>query len=124
MVILLQKGQCSMGFILFISLLTVLFYFLGESGMFRCLVSGEPAPEILWSKGKWNKIKDGGKYKVYKDETTGEDVLEITDIKKKDAGTYLVTVKNEHGTTDAPATLIVTDKPEDVQDWKDMLKHR
>jgi hypothetical protein len=32
--------------------------------------------------------------------------------------------KNEHGTTEAPATLIVTDKPEEVQDWKNMLKHR
>lgn len=97
---------------------------IGDSGMFRCLVSGEPAPEIQWSKGKWNKIKDGGKYKVYKDENTGENVLEIADIKKKDAGTYLVSAKNEHGTAEAPATLIVTDKPEEVQDWKDMLKHR
>lgn len=50
--------------------------------------------------------------------------MEITDIKRKDAGTYLVKATNEHGSSDAPATLIVTDKPEEAEDWMAKLKHR
>ncbi|KAJ8319891.1 hypothetical protein KUTeg_001478 [Tegillarca granosa] len=96
----------------------------GSTAIFRCLVDGSPEPEIQWSKGKWNKIKDGGRFKVYKDEKTGEDVLEIADIKKKDAGTYQVTATNEHGSEAAPATIIVTDNEDDVQDWLAQLQHR
>lgn len=50
--------------------------------------------------------------------------MEIADIKRKDAGTYLVKATNEHGCSDAPATLIVTDKPEEAEDWMAKLKHR
>lgn len=99
-------------------------FFVGSTAIFRCLVEGTPEPEIQWSKGKWNKIQDGGRYKVYKDEKTGEDVLEIADIKKKDAGTYQVAATNEHGSEAAPATIIVTDNEDDVQDWLAQLQHR
>lgn len=95
----------------------------GDTAVFRCRVIGEPKPQIQWSKGKWNKIKDGGRYKVYED-TTGENVLEIKDIARKDAGTYLVKATNEHGSEEAPATIIVTDKMEEMLDWKAQLKHR
>lgn len=98
--------------------------FTGNTAIFRCKVKGEPTPEIQWSKGKWNKLKDGGRYKIFQDETTGEHVMEIADIKRKDAGTYLVKATNEHGSSDAPATLIVTDKPEEAEDWMAKLKHR
>ena len=62
----------------------------GSTAIFKCKVDGQPEPDIQWSKGKWNKIKDGGRYKVYKDEKTGQNILEIEDIKRKDAGTYTV----------------------------------
>lgn len=70
------------------------------------------------------KIQDGGRYCVFVDEATGEHVLQIKDIKDKDAGTYTVTASNEHGSEQAPATLMVTDKLEEVADWKSQLKHR
>lgn len=70
------------------------------------------------------KIQDGGRYNVFVDESTGEHVLQMKEIKNKDAGTYTVTATNEHGAEQAPATLIVTDKEEEVADWKSQLKHR
>ena len=70
------------------------------------------------------KLQDGGRNKVYYDENTKQHVLCIKDIKPKDAGTYTVTVSNEHGSEQAPATLMVTDKLEEVLDWKAQLKHR
>ena len=92
--------------------------------IFRCKIGGDPKPTIEWSKGKWSKLQHGGRVKIYHDSKTGEEVLEMTDIKSKDAGTYTVTITNEHGTESAPATLMVTDKEEEDTDWKSALKHR
>ena len=56
---------------------------------FRCVIAGDPYPTIGWKKGftemKVNKIT-----RIFKDEVSGEHVLEMDDIKKKDAGTYQV----------------------------------
>ena len=79
---------------------------------------------MQWSKGKWTKLKTGDRFNIYKDENTGEDVMEILDIKKKDSGTYNVSATNEHGTEQVAATLIVTAIPEEAEDWKAALKHR
>ena len=56
------------------------------------------------------------------DESSGEYVAEMDGIKKNDAGTYTVTAVNKFGTESAPATLMVTDKEEEAQDWKSQLK--
>ena len=98
--------------------------FTGDKAIFRCLVKGQPEPEVQWSKGKWTKLKSGDRINIFKDQDTGEDVMEILDIKKKDAGTYNVTATNEHGTQQVAATLIVTSVPEEAEDWKAALKHR
>ena len=96
----------------------------GHQAEFHCIVDGEPTPKVEWSKGKWMKLQDGGRNKVYFDENTKEHILCISDIKPKDAGTYTVTATNEHGSEQAPASLMVTDKMEEVVDWKSQLKHR
>ncbi|RUS90390.1 hypothetical protein EGW08_001885 [Elysia chlorotica] len=96
----------------------------GYTAEFRCVVDGEPSPTVAWSKGKWMKIQDGGRYTVTSDVSTGEHILQMRDIKNKDAGTYTVTASNEHGSEQVPATLMVTDKVEEVADWKSQLKHR
>lgn len=98
--------------------------FSGDKAIFKCLVKGIPEPEVQWSKGKWTKLKTGDRFNIYKDESTGEDVMEILNIAKKDAGTYNVTATNEHGTQQVAATLIVTAIPEEAEDWKAALKHR
>ena len=94
----------------------------GETAVFRYRIDGEPQPTIEWSKGKWRKLTNDAKTRIYFDETTGQHVLEIDDIKEKDAATYTVTICNEHCEIACSATLIVTDKPEEVQDWKAQLK--
>ena len=98
--------------------------FLGSTAVFKCAVEGEPKPTIQWSKGKWQKFKPTDKIKIYEDDKTGQQVFEISDIKTNNAGTYLVSATNEHGTAEAPATLIVTDNPEEAEDWLKQLKHR
>lgn len=70
------------------------------------------------------KLSQGAKHNIFVDESTKENVIQIKDIKNKDAGTYTVTASNEHGTEQAPASLMVTDKLEEVMDWKSQLKHR
>ena len=60
--------------------------------------------------------------RIFVDQATNEQVLEMDKCKSKDAGTYTVTISNEFGSDNCSATLIVTDKPEEVEDWKAMLK--
>ncbi|XP_023933258.1 titin isoform X1 [Lingula anatina] len=95
----------------------------GSTAVFRCRIDGEPMPTVQWSKGKWKKFTHGGKVKVYRDEETDEQVLEIESITSKDAGTYTVTLKNDKGVEECSATLIVTDDSEAMEDWRAQLKH-
>ena len=94
----------------------------GQTAVFRCQVDAEPAPTVEWSKGKWKKMTNDEKTRVYFDQETSQHVLEMDNIKKNDTGTYTVTIENKFGTESCPMTLMVTDKEEDVQDWKAQLK--
>lgn len=49
-------------------------------------------------------------------------VIEIKDIKKPDAGTYAVTITNKYGSETCPATVMVTNKEEEANEWKNQLK--
>lgn len=75
-----------------------------------------------WSKGKWRKLQNNTSTRIFKDEETEQDVLEMDNAKKKDAGTYTITISNEYGSESCPATLMVTDKAEEAQDWVAQLK--
>ena len=97
-------------------------HFAGQTAEFRCRVDGEPTPTVEWSKGKWRKMTNDAKTRVFFDEAAEQHVLEMDQIKKNDAGTYTVTIQNKFGSDTCPATLMVTDKEEDVQDWKAQLK--
>jgi len=89
---------------------------------FRCRVDGDPTPTVEWSKGKWAKKTNDAKTRVFFDQEAGQHVLEMDQIKKTDAGTYTVTIVNKFGTDTCPATLMVTDNADEVQDWKAQLK--
>jgi len=67
-------------------------------------------------------MTNDAKTRVFFDEAAEQHVLEMDQIKKNDAGTYTVTIQNKFGSDTCPATLMVTDKEEDVQDWKAQLK--
>lgn len=96
--------------------------FPGQTAEFRCRVEGSPPPTVEWSKGKWRKMTNDQKTRVFFDDESQEYVLEMDEIKKADTGTYTVTIQNKFGSESCPATLMVTDKEEDVQDWKSQLK--
>ena len=85
-------------------------------------MEGSPPPTVEWSKGKWRKLTNDARTRVTFDEQAGQHVLEMDQIKKTDAGTYTVTIENRFGSDTCPATLMVTDKEEDVLDWKAQLK--
>lgn len=62
--------------------------------------------------------------KIYYDSEIDVNFMEIKNCRQKDAGTYQVTASNEFGTETAPVTLIITQNPEDVVDYKTNLKNR
>ena len=90
--------------------------------MFKCRIDGDPYPKVEWSKGKWRKIENNHKTRVYKDEATGQHVCEMDNCKGKDAGTYTVTISNHFATEACPATLMITKNAEEVEDWAASLK--
>ena len=88
---------------------------------FRCRISGDPYPTIVWKKG-WTEQKPGPKTRICHDEVSDEHVLEIDQIKKKDAGTYTVVITNKFGSEQCPATLMVTEDAKEAEDWASSLK--
>lgn len=44
------------------------------------------------------------------------------DTTTQTAGTYVVTIENEHGTDQCSATLIVTQDAKEMEDWISQLK--
>ena len=108
--------------LLLLTNIKIMLCFAGETAIFRCRVDGAPEPKVEWSKGKWRKMENNSKTRVYLDQETGQHVLELDGIQSKDAGTYTVTISNEYGSDSCPATLMATDKEEEAQDWKAQLK--
>ena len=53
---------------------------------------------------------------------TGQHVLEFDGINRKDAGTYNVTASNKYGDEQIPCTLMVTENPQEAEDWAAQLK--
>lgn len=90
---------------------------------FAALVDADPAPVVTWAKGKVPVIEDD-ETKIYFDEQSGANFLELLNTTSKDAGTYQVTATNEFGSVSEPVTLIITKDAGDVVDMKSMLKTR
>ncbi|XP_074642623.1 twitchin-like [Tubulanus polymorphus] len=96
----------------------------GQTGLFQTRVDGEPKPKVEWTKGKWTKLQaKKDKYKIHYDETKDMHILEIENVKAGDAGTYVCTISNEHGSDNVSVTLIVTQDETLVTDWKASLQH-
>ena len=39
--------------------------------MFRCRVTGDPTPTVVWQKGKWKAMENNATTRIYFDENTG-----------------------------------------------------
>ena len=95
-----------------------------QTASFATVIIGDPKPTVTWSKGR-NQIKDGeNAAKIYSDDSIDAYFMDINGCKPKDAGTYQVTATNEFGTDTASVTLIITENPEEVVDYKSLLIKR
>lgn len=95
----------------------------GQTAVFGCRVSGDPYPIVVWSKGK-NKpfTENTPKHTLYYDDELDAHFLEINQFTDDDAGTYTVTVQNAHGTVTKPVSCFIVTRPEEVIDYKSVLR--
>merc|ERR1712142_637250 len=80
----------------------------GGTLMFFCRISGDPYPELQWKKGGKILSKDK-RTSISHDTEADQHGLTITEVTKKDAGTYTLILKNKFRSIDCPATLMITD---------------
>ena len=94
----------------------------GDTCVFRTRIDGDPEPKVEWTKGKWRKLENTAKTRVYYDEAFNQYALEIDDMKDKESGTYTCTISNEYGSDACSVTVTVTTNEEEVESWLSMLK--
>ncbi|XP_032369255.1 immunoglobulin-like and fibronectin type III domain-containing protein 1 [Etheostoma spectabile] len=68
----------------------------GKKGVFKAMVSGEPAPTVTWGRNK-GEVDDPQIYNTRYDERAQEHILEILKIKPDHADTYKCIATNEYG---------------------------
>ncbi|VDK33402.1 unnamed protein product [Taenia asiatica] len=78
---------------------------MGEDVEFVCRVNGDPKPSILWRRENGQHIPEDRS--VLRDDKS----LRIFQVRPEDAGTYLCQAKNEAGSIDASAKLVVLSPP-------------
>ncbi|XP_037639979.1 immunoglobulin-like and fibronectin type III domain-containing protein 1 [Sebastes umbrosus] len=103
----------------------------GKKGLFKAMVSGEPAPAVTWGRNK-GEVDDPEQYKTRYDERAKEHILEILNVKPGQADTYKCFATNEYGQAACTVTLNVIEAgfkkkaPEangaPPQDFRKMLK--
>lgn len=77
---------------------------LGADATLRCLIDGDPRPDVIWER-KNVQIESGGHYKLSEDGKSY--LLTITEVTVQDAGQYICKAKNSIGETYAAASLKV-----------------
>ncbi|VDN19931.1 unnamed protein product [Cylicostephanus goldi] len=83
----------------------------GETLLLKCVVGGEPFPELVWTKDGVEIEKDDRiAMRVALDGTA---TLRIYDAKKSDYGQYRITAKNEGGTQTSACQVTVKEKGEE-----------
>lgn len=95
----------------------------GQTAVFGCRVAGDPAPMVVWSKGKGKNFTENTvKYELYYDDDLDAHFFEINQCSRPDAGTYTVTVENIHGTITKPVSCFIVTRPEEVIDYRNLLR--
>ena len=95
----------------------------GQTAVFGCRVTGDPYPTVIWSKGKGKTFTENTpKYSLYYDEDFDAHFFEINQCSEADTGIYTVTLQNSHGTVTKPVSCFMANKPEEVIDYKTVLK--
>ncbi|CAF0916357.1 unnamed protein product [Adineta ricciae] len=95
----------------------------GQTAVFGCRVAGDPYPLVVWSKGKAKTFTENtSKYALYYDEELDAHFFEINQCSNADTGTYTVTIQNAHKTITKPVSCFIVTKPEEVIDYKSILR--
>jgi hypothetical protein len=95
----------------------------GQIAVFGCRVDGDPYPLVVWSKGKAKTFTENtAKYALYYDDELDAHFFEINQCSEADTGTYTVTVQNVHGTITKPVSCFIVTRPEEVIDYKSILR--
>ncbi|ETN83967.1 hypothetical protein NECAME_07120, partial [Necator americanus] len=83
----------------------------GETLTLKCVVAGDPFPELTWTKDGVELEKD--ERLVMRVALDGTATLRIRDAKKSDFGQYRITAKNEGGTETSACQVTVKEKGEE-----------
>lgn len=95
----------------------------GQVAVFGCRVAGDPYPLVVWSKGKTKQFTENTpKYALYYDDDLDAHFFEINQCSQADAGIYAVTIQNVHATITKVVSCIIVTKPEEVIDYKSILR--
>ncbi|CAF4747141.1 unnamed protein product, partial [Rotaria sp. Silwood1] len=95
----------------------------GQTAVFGCRVSGDPYPMVVWSRGKTKTFTENTpKYALYYDDELDAHFFEINQCSNADTGIYTVTIQNIHATITKPVSCFTVTKPEEVIDYKSVLR--
>ncbi|XP_028854802.1 immunoglobulin-like and fibronectin type III domain-containing protein 1 [Denticeps clupeoides] len=110
----------------------------GKTAIFRSIVTGNPSPNVTWTRSKGD-LSDGDRFKIIYETISGEYQLQMPDVGVDQAGTYKCFAENEYGKAVVTATLNIievgfkkgkalqesrTAIRENVADFKNLLKTR
>lgn len=85
----------------------------GGQARFDVRFTGDPRPVVEWFRGE-QQIKDGGRYKITQVEKDNLYSLIISDLTRKDSGTYTCIASNEAGKTTLRSYLGVKEKKVEI----------
>jgi roundabout axon guidance receptor 2 len=95
----------------------------GQTAVFGCRVAGDPYPVVVWARGKTKTFTENtSKYALYYDDELDAHFFEINQCSEDDTGIYTVTLQNSHGTVTKPVSCFIVTRPEDVIDYKSILR--
>uniref|UniRef100_A0A667YYL9 Ig-like domain-containing protein n=1 Tax=Myripristis murdjan TaxID=586833 RepID=A0A667YYL9_9TELE len=78
----------------------------GKLAVFKAVVTGDPKPQVNWTRAK-GEISEDNRFQSKYDESSGEYTLEIHKVSGADADTYKCFATNEYGKAVCTATLNV-----------------
>ncbi|KPP67541.1 immunoglobulin-like and fibronectin type III domain-containing protein 1-like, partial [Scleropages formosus] len=96
----------------------------GKFAFFKAVVTGDPKPQVTWTRAK-REMLDLEKFQNKYNSITGEYILEIHKVCGEDADTYKCFAVNEFGKAVCTATLnVIEGLTNDLAEFRKMLRKR
>ena len=86
-------------------------HYVGDSAVFRCSITGDPAPTVTWSSLLEEDIVDGVRF------ISIGDTLAISNLTMMDNGLYYCNGANRHGQSSASVALTVKGRQAGINSW-------